>query len=263
MLRSVFNQINIGGVWTEILASRKTVAARSRRRRGHLLPLLFIATLLLSGSLIVAEQPLFAESRALPVAQSSQGIFAVAGAQGADLYDQPDGTVLESLLPGTTLTAVGRTADSRWLSVETSEGSSGWVAEATVVIFGEDQLPVVSDFAESAPTADADQAEASATAADAPAADVTGTAVKKRRPQRQHRRRQPHPQPTAVPPTPTPVPPTPTPVPPTPTPVPTPTRDVALPPLSTELIAVVGSEGTTFYPNGMLPAAPRSLSARH
>ena len=98
------------------------------------------ALLILFGVNVSIQQPLLAEVLDAPSTQSTQGIFAVAGAQGADLYDAPDGTVLESLLPGATLTAVGRTAESLWIVVETAEGMTGWVEESAIVIFGEESV---------------------------------------------------------------------------------------------------------------------------
>ena len=85
-----------------------------------------------------------AQFSAPSIAQAqSTGRLAVVGAQGADLYDAPDGTVVESLTAGATLTAVGRTADSLWVVVETDEQGSGWVETQSIVIFGTDQLPVM------------------------------------------------------------------------------------------------------------------------
>lgn len=173
----------------------------------------------------------------------SQGRLAVVGAQGADLHDAPGGAVVESLTAGATLTAIGRTADSLWVVVETAGDGSGWVETKAIVIFGTDQLPVISEAPAQSPTATAPaDATVNATPATTSAATVAATASPTQAP--------PTATPTPVPPTPTPVPPTATAVPPTPTPVPpTPTRlPPTAPPLvgaQSELIAVVGSAGAT------------------
>lgn len=162
----------------------------------------------------------------------SQGRLAVVGAQGADLYDTPGGTVMESLTAGATLTAIGRTADSLWIVVESAGNGNGWVETQAIVIFGTDQLPVVSETPAQSPTGTANVTNtvtSSVTvAATAPPTRALPTAT-----------------PTPVPPTPTPVPPTPTPVPPTPTPVPPTATATSILGAQTELIAVVGSAGAT------------------
>ena len=71
------------------------------------------------------------------------GRLAVVGAQGADLYDMPDGAVAESLTAGATLTAIGRTADRLWIVVQTDTNHTGWVETQRIVIFGVEQLPVM------------------------------------------------------------------------------------------------------------------------
>jgi len=151
-----------------------------------------------------------AQLSAPSIAQAqSAGRLAVVGAQGADVYDAPDGTVVESLTAGATLTAVGRTADSLWVVVETDDQTSGWVETQRIVIFGTDQLPVMLETPAQSPTA---TQPADATIADTPAATAAATKAATKAA-------------TAVPPTPTLAPPTATPtsLPPTPTPVP-PTR---------------------------------------
>ena len=122
------------------------------------------------------HQPVFAKSNARPVVQSSQGKLAVVGAQGADLYDLPNGAAGESLTPGTTLTAIGRTADSLWIAVVTADEANGWVETKTIVIFGAEQLPVMTDGLDAAPTS------AATTVAEEPVAGATGTAVEEMAP---------------------------------------------------------------------------------
>ncbi|MCB0127191.1 MAG: SH3 domain-containing protein, partial [Caldilineaceae bacterium] len=210
-------------------------------------------TALLVGTILLPQPALLAKSPAAPVVQANPGKLAVVGAQGTDLYDAPDGTTLLSLTAGTTLTAVGRTADARWIAVMTEDEESGWVEASTVVIFGAEQLPVTLEetaTAEPAETVVEETATASEEAppAEEPAATATAPAEEE------------EPTATALPPTPTPVPPTPTTEPPTPTPTavpPTPTP-TPVPPTATatplaaldytsEVIAVVGSSGATLY----------------
>lgn len=164
-----------------------------------------------------------------------QGRLAVVGAQGADLYDAPDGTVLDSLTPGATLTAVGRTADSLWVVVQTDDGASGWVETKSIVIFGTDQLPVMAETPAQSPTATplVNTTAPVTTAATTAATTVSPTPTSV----------PPTATPTSVPPTPTPVPPTPTAVPPTPTPVPPTATATPLPGAQSALIAVVSSNG--------------------
>lgn len=175
----------------------------------------------------------------------SAGRLAVVGAQGADLYDAPGGTLVESLTAGATLTAVGRTADSLWVVVETDDQGSGWVETKSIVIFGTDQLPVMLETPAQSPTPTPPAAATAAgtqaaTAAATQAATKAATAVPPT-----STLVPPTATPTAVPPTPTPVPPTPTPVPPTPTPMPPTATTASLSAATTELIAVVGSAGAT------------------
>lgn len=188
-------------------------------------------------------------SWALPVGSpsvahaQSTGRLAVVGAQGADLYDAPNGSVVESLTAGATLTAIGRTADSLWVVVETDDQGSGWVETKSIVIFGTDQLPVSAETPAQSPTA---TQPADATVAETPAATAAATKAATKAATAVPPTPTPVPPtatPTAVPPTPTPVPPTPTPVPPTPTPVPATATSTPLPGSPSEFIAVVGSAG--------------------
>ena len=84
-------------------------------------------------------------------AQSSGAtLLAVVSASGASLSDAPNGAAVSELAPGAVLTAVGRTADGKWLQVTTETNESGWVESSSVVAFGLDKLPTVS--AEPTPT---------------------------------------------------------------------------------------------------------------
>lgn len=186
--------------------------------------------------------PLRLQSIAYAQNANPQGRLAVVGAQGAELYDLPDGAVVEALTPGATLTAVGRSADSLWVIVQTDGKQTGWVETQAIVIFGTDQLPVVLETPAQSPTA---TPAANATAAEGTTATSAATTVATTAPTAVL------PTPTPVPPTATPlptatptaVPPTPTPVPPTPTPVPPTATATTLVSGRTELIAVVGSAG--------------------
>lgn len=197
-------------------------------------------TLFVGGVLFWQQQPAQAKVQESPVVQAAQGIFAVAGAQGTDLYDAPDGTVSVSLLPGATLTALGRTADSQWILVEDTDGTSGWVTEESIVIFGEEQLPVMND---------ADVEEAMPTSSDTTeTAEATDPATEEMAtPTANEEQPTATPSPTTVPPTPTPLPPTATPsptaVPPTPSATSAPTLSMS----QSGVVAVVGSEGATLY----------------
>ncbi len=178
------------------------------------------------------------------LAQADQGIFAVAGAQGADLHEAPGGAVLEALLPGATMTAVGRTADSQWIAVAVIDGKSGWVTATTIVIFGEEGLPVLAEEPAAAEVAASVTAAVTSavTAAVTPTSEADDAPAQPTVPPTATATPMPTATPTELPPTPTPVPPTPTPLPPTTTPT------VGLLLGTTELIAVVGSNGATLYP---------------
>lgn len=210
-------------------------AMSSILRQGRLTGLLLFTLIALYSLPMVS--PLGQQSIAYA---QSQGRLAVVGAQGTDLYDTPDGAVLVSLTPGATLTAVGRTADSLWVVVETDDNTSGWVETKSIVIFGTDQLPVTTDTPAQSPTATPANATPGATTAATEAATVAATPVPPT-----PTRVPPTATPTAIPPTPTPVPPTPTPVPPTPTPVPPTATAAALLGAQSELMAVVSSAGAT------------------
>lgn len=212
-------------------AAPRAVSAVRRLRAVGLLLFLLIALYPLSWAAQLSSPT--------SVQAQSAGRLAVVGAQGAALYDEPDGTVIESLTAGATLTAVGRTADSLWVVVETDDTGSGWVETKSIVIFGTDQLPVTLETPAQSPTA-TQEVERTAETPVATVATKAATAVP--------------PTPTRVPPTatptaipPTPVPPTPTPVPPTPTPVPPTATAAPLAGAPAELIAVVGSAGATLY----------------
>lgn len=71
-----------------------------------------------------------------------QSVVAVAGVQGSTLWAE-DGSLVASLDSGERLAATARTAASDWLLV-TSNGTQGWVAANSVVIFDQRQLTVAT-----------------------------------------------------------------------------------------------------------------------
>ena len=83
-----------------------------------------------------------------PISVSAAGSqaysVAIVGNQGADLWTLPGGSMLRHLSTGAALTVRGRSADSRWLLVQTTDGTGGWVSSADVVTYGISELPVVA-----------------------------------------------------------------------------------------------------------------------
>ena len=187
------------------------------------------------------------------IAPGAQGKLAVVGAQSATLYATPGGKVLQTLLPGTTLTAYGRTGDSKWVVVRTDNGTTGWILTEQLVIFGMEDLPIMADAPPTPSTTSTPKATPASTAVKAAPATstsaptATATAVP------------PTPTPTVEPPTPTATPsprPSPTPTPkPSPTPSPAPTSAPVLA-VSTNPLAVVGGNG------GKLMGAPNGSAMR-
>ena len=98
------------------------------------------------GLVISLTLALFA-TLALPAATfaANSNTVAVVRSTGADLYDAPDGAVIQSLARGSALEAIGRTADGAWLKVTTADGVTGWTPAARLVVFGVDNLPALSD----------------------------------------------------------------------------------------------------------------------
>ncbi len=188
-------------------------------------------------------------------AQASSGVLAVVGANGATLTDRPDGDVVQELRIGTTLTAVGRTADSRWVMVTTEAGDVGWAEADNLVLFGISELPVLMGETDEADIMPAETMPATATPEaeeesdmDLPTSAATTAPTKA-----------PTKTPTATP-SPTPLPPTATPTN-TPSPTPEPTATFTPTPLPTatataarassrvgaNVIAVAGSRGADLY----------------
>ncbi len=108
-------------------------------RKWRLLSGLLI--LLLMAGAIVTPLSLISTPAA---AQSSMedGKMAVVGLDGATLQEAPGGKDVAQLTAGDVLTALRRSADSKYLQVKTERGVEGWVATGSVVVFGIDALPV-------------------------------------------------------------------------------------------------------------------------
>jgi uncharacterized protein YraI len=89
-------------------------------------------------------------------------LVAVVRGAGTELYDRPDGAVVQALSTGTALTAWGRSGDAAWIVVTSSGDQAGWVEVTDVVIFNVDTLPVVDgsappDNGGDAPAAEVDE----------------------------------------------------------------------------------------------------------
>jgi hypothetical protein len=215
----------------------------TRARAGIGAAFLSLALVLGAAALPWTPAPVLAQTGA------PQGVLAVVGAKGADLYDAPDGQVIGQSTLGSTLIATGRTTDSKWVQVTTDGGDTAWAEVSALVLFGLADLPIV-DGADAAPADDAsdddasgDDAEATATPAaeEEDASQAAPTATPTRRATATPTPVPPTATPTPVPPTPTPVPPTPTPVPPTSTPTP------AAPAAFSRIIGVIGAGGSMLY----------------
>jgi hypothetical protein len=117
------------------------------QRLDQLLAVLLIVGLVVTP-LALAPQPATAQSSVV------DSKMAVVGLDGAALLDAPGGKTIAQLAPGDVLTALARTADDEYLQVATDRGVEGWVATASVVVFGIDVLPVFTPpTPTSAPTA--------------------------------------------------------------------------------------------------------------
>ena len=116
-------------------------------RIGGPLILLLVAVLTL---LWFGTAPVVVEARSLKLsasqspAQQTSDIRAVVRSGGASLLDAPGGNVVAELPVGDNLTAFGRTADSTWTAVRTSNGVTGWVATGGILMFGGSQLPAMA-----------------------------------------------------------------------------------------------------------------------
>ena len=224
---------------------------------------LFVVVLILTaGGLVFQAGPIGGGAFAKPVmAQASNGVLAVVGANGASLYDRPDGDVVEELGIGTTLTAMGRSADSRWVMVTTDSGDLGWAEADSLVLFGIAQLPIMMGEAENAEAMEATETPAAEEESQMDSAEDEAAMTEATEEPAEEPTKAPTatmtPSPTPVPPTATPTmtptnTPSPTPEPtatftPTPSPVPTATKARATRSVNSTVIAVAGSRGATLY----------------
>lgn len=76
---------------------------------------------------------------------------AVVASNGARLYASPGGEVHSNLTAGTVITAIGRSQDNLWISVQTFEKLSGWVHISEIVVYDMRHLPVTAEAADSTP----------------------------------------------------------------------------------------------------------------
>ena len=83
-------------------------------------------------------------------AQTAGRSIAVVGVSGATLRAAPSGSSLATWASGKAVVARSRTADSQWILVQSSDGTSGWVDANSLVIFGVNKLPVGTDSGEAA-----------------------------------------------------------------------------------------------------------------
>ncbi|MCX6030445.1 MAG: SH3 domain-containing protein [Chloroflexi bacterium] len=77
--------------------------------------------------------------------------LAVVRGGGASLYDAT-GKSVRDLPSGAVFRVTGRSADSQWLNGATTDGATGWVSAARLVIFGVKMLPVRAGFTPPAPS---------------------------------------------------------------------------------------------------------------
>lgn len=76
--------------------------------------------------------------------QVTTGLVVIAGTDGATLLTAPSGEQIAILDVGALLNASGRSEDSGWLYVSTTDSVIGWVAVEQIVAFGIEKLPVVT-----------------------------------------------------------------------------------------------------------------------
>lgn len=129
----------------------------------------------------------------LPLAPANT-LVAIAGGHGAELWNADDGAFVGQVEPGARLVASKRSADGQWLYVTSADGTSGWAAAPSLIVFYRLELLTeavtitpATPTAESTPapvstpsTASTDTTPAEPTAAAAPAsttADPTSNAI--------------------------------------------------------------------------------------
>lgn len=83
-------------------------------------------------------------TRSSAVLAPESEILGIVLGTGARLYDELEGEALVELPGAEAVTAVGRNADASWLMVRLLNGQQGWMKAADVVIFGVEELPILS-----------------------------------------------------------------------------------------------------------------------
>jgi len=76
--------------------------------------------------------------------RASNSVMAVVGADAVGLYTEPSGYSQTIISTGSTLNAFGRDPSGAWIAVMTDDGAVGWVQSSQVVLFGLDQLPILT-----------------------------------------------------------------------------------------------------------------------
>lgn len=141
---------------TVVFVPVKSASSSPYRKSGaRRLLSLSVLTIILAGALFGwVQRPFFAsglsnnnQGQAFAAAQQQEGVLAIVGSEGASLYDEPGGFEIATFNAGEELTAVGRTADDSWISVEALNGQSGWTPRDAVVLVGLERLPVSGESA--------------------------------------------------------------------------------------------------------------------
>lgn len=83
-------------------------------------------------------------TRSSAVLAPESEILGIVLGTGARLYDELEGEALVEIPGAEAVTAVGRNADASWLMVRLLNGQQGWMKAADVVIFGVEELPILS-----------------------------------------------------------------------------------------------------------------------
>lgn len=83
-------------------------------------------------------------TRSSAVLAPEREILGIVLGTGARLYDELEGEALVEIPGAEAVTAVGRNADASWLMVRLLNGQQGWMKAADVVIFGVEELPILS-----------------------------------------------------------------------------------------------------------------------
>ncbi len=123
----------------------KSGVAQHHRLSRYLLRAVLVVSVATIVTLGVADNGGDHTIYAAPDAQSpsSTRTLAIVGATGAPLYASPGGEVSVNLIPGTVMTAVGRSGDNLWVVVQSDSDLYGWMEVNDGVIFGLEQLQVI------------------------------------------------------------------------------------------------------------------------